>query len=110
MIQIISIRDEIDLTAPGGQRRLKLILRRGSRIVELPISQEQAGVIIQVRDEVSTDPEDVSHEPTLSLASISGKAKASGRRATQPAHEDDSPIRLASVAELGTYSDDEDDL
>lgn len=108
MIQIISIRDEIDLTAPGAQRRLKLILRRGSRIIELPISQEQAGVIIQLRDEVSTDPEDVANEPHLSLASIGARAK--GRRQSAPANEDDSPIRLASVAELGTYSDDEDDL
>ena len=105
MILITSIRDEIDLTAPGAQRRLKLILRRGSRLIELPISQEQAGVIIQLRDEVSTDPEDVSPEPQLSLAAISGRTK--GRKAQV---EEESPIRLASMAELGTYSDDEDDL
>jgi len=107
MIQIISIRDEIDLTAPGAQRRLKLILRRGSRIIELPISQEQAGVIIQLRDEVSTDPEDVAPDAGLTLASLRAK---SARTRQQQASEDDSPIRLASVAELGTYSDDEDDL
>jgi len=106
MIQIISIRDEIDLTAPGAQRRLKLILRRGSRIIELPISQEQAGVIIQLRDEVSTDPEDVAPDAGLTLASL----RAKSARTRQQASEDDSPIRLASVAELGTYSDDEDDL
>lgn len=106
MIQIVSIRDEIDLTAPGGQRRLKLMLRRGSRTIELPISQEQAGVIIQLRDEVSTDPEDVANEAPLSLAALQG-SRSRTRRA-QP--EEESPIRLASISELGTYADDEDDL
>ena len=106
MIQIVSIRDEIDLTAPGGQRRLKLMLRRGSRMIELPISQEQAGVIIQLRDEVSTDPEDVVSDVPLSLANLQG-GRTKGRRQVQ---EEESPIRLASMAELGTYSDDEDDL
>lgn len=107
MIQVVSIRDEIDLTAPGGQRRLKLILRRGSRVTELPISQEQAGFIIQLRDEVSTDPDDVSPDATLSLAALKPKSRTPARAQLS---EEESPIRLAGIAEVGTYMDDEDDL
>lgn len=106
MIQIISIRDEIDLTAPGGQRRLKLLIRKGSRTVELPVSQEQASVIIQLRDEVSTDPRDVAEpasSPPLSLAALINRKKV------QAAQEEE-PIRLGGMGELGTFVDDEDDL
>jgi hypothetical protein len=106
MITIITIRDEIDLSTPGSTRRLKAVLRKGRRTIELPISADQAGVLLRLGEEVSTDPEEV-RVPSPSGMSLDGLRGS--RDEDEEDDEDLEPIRIGSL-EAEDYDDYDEPL
>ena len=93
---ISKILDEVDLAT--GKRSLKARLANGRAGVSLPLSQDQAAIIIGLANHVSTDPADVEPAP-----------RAASAPSADPFLDDDDDQDVLIVGRHDPDDDDDDD-